>query len=363
MGIQSAANMCPFQFELVIACDAMRFDDAPCERDSDDDDDDEENDKDDEDTNGDVEDTLGDVVKHRVKGNGLRHVSVALSPSKVPRGRETFDFQHVDSAQHQQLLQMVSLHWLKAPLDYKISALSLVSAVRHLREQSLRHEFDAHSGTVPQEIVATICDFELSASDVGAHICSILDTQSMGIHSHSLRQDLKCINDAFQQFVRTEERESLHHRRLCMFVDRRRSDYERPQHRFSDSVTFYAPKGSDELRVPENGCLFSETFFDLSRKCVIPESGDDDKSSVTCRTTAGNVLIFSFHVISPDVTRCYLYRQGQSIRFLPRDIKDVLPRLFADSPENLRFVKNEEHISALAARLNFSDKLFDAWYN
>ena len=87
------------------------------------------------------------------------------------------------------------------------------------------------------------------------------------------------------------------------------------------------------------------------------------QSTVNCRSPIGNVLIFSFHAISADVMRCYLFRGGQSIRFLPRDIKHVLPRMFVQRPDNKRFLDDEDRIAELAARLKFEDTHFRAWYS
>merc|ERR1712087_798197 len=97
-------------------------------------------------------------------------------------------------------------------------------------------------------IAATICEYELANSDISPLMCSVFDSQSKALK----RTDLEKSAGAFREFVSSKSK-SLHRRRLCMFVDRRCSDYEQPQHRFSDVVTFYAPpEGADEVRVSQD---------------------------------------------------------------------------------------------------------------
>lgn len=40
------------------------------------------------------------------------------------------------------------------------------------------------------------------------------------------------------------------------------------------------------------------------------------------------LMTFSFHVKSEDVIKLYLYHNAQSMRFMPEDIKNILPLLF-----------------------------------
>lgn len=224
-------------------------------------------------------------------------------------------------------------------------------------------------------IAGIISDYELSDNDVCSYLGAMLDTQSQTLQ----KDDAEKIDDAFREFVRSEKNGSVCGRRVCLFVDRRCSDYEQPQHRFSDSVTFFAPpKGADAVRESEGG-IIGETFFDLSQKCLIPSvagfDGDRqgrwssmrDRVRRSCVTSlspcGGKVVTFSFHVVSAEVVRCYLYRNGQCIRFLPRDIKAVLPKHFAQSPENMCFLEDAERVAEMSARLSFTDTHFDAWYH
>ena len=129
----------------------------------------------------------------------------------------------------------------------------------------------------------------------------------------------------------------------------------------------------------------SEAFFDLTQKCVIPKIGYLDganeamqtmhlspkerlrQSTISCRTAVpkGSVFIFSFHVSAKDRIKCYLFRDAQCIRFLPQDIKLILPHLFNldSNRRNAEFVQNDTLVDDLIPRLNYTDKLFDSWFN
>ena len=48
-------------------------------------------------------------------------------------------------------------------------------------------------------------------------------------------------------------------------------------------------------------------------------------------------MMLSFYVKSKDVIKLYLYLNGQCMRFMPEDIKNVLPMLF-----NMEYGDNEE---------------------
>merc|ERR1712087_89591 len=184
-------------------------------------------------------------------------------------------------------------------------------------------------------------DLSKASHTVGVSLCLNENERS----HEQYRDDLERIIGAFRDFLHATG--SIRHRRLCMFVDRRRRDDEKQQH--GDLVTFYKPpKGANEL---EEQSPAGEDFFGLSRSknCLFPHDE--------------HMLTFSFHVISADIVRCYLNRGGHHIRFLPGDIKDILPSFFTERQDNTQFLKNEEHICTLVARLKYYDKFFRAWYD
>ena len=45
----------------------------------------------------------------------------------------------------------------------------------------------------------------------------------------------------------------------------------------------------------------------------------------------GEMLVFSFHVLGAEEIRCYLFCNGQFLRFHPNDVVNILPKLYKDS--------------------------------
>ena len=45
----------------------------------------------------------------------------------------------------------------------------------------------------------------------------------------------------------------------------------------------------------------------------------------------GQMLVFSFHVLNAEEIRCYLFCNGQCLRFHPNDVVNIIPELFQDS--------------------------------
>merc|ERR1712154_501383 len=57
----------------------------------------------------------------------------------------------------------------------------------------------------------------------------------------------------------------------------------------------------------------------------------------------GSVMTLSFHVKQENVIKLYLYMNGQCIRFMPEDVKAVLPVLFnMEFGDNKQWIKTKE---------------------
>ena len=56
----------------------------------------------------------------------------------------------------------------------------------------------------------------------------------------------------------------------------------------------------------------------------------------------GQMFVISFHIISKDEIRCYLFYQGQCFRFYGEDLINVLPLFFVDS-KKARDIVNQIH--------------------
>ena len=71
-------------------------------------------------------------------------------------------------------------------------------------------------------------------------------------------------------------------------------------------------------------------------------------------------MIFSFHIDAEDEISCYLWYQGQCIRFLPDDIDTVLPEIFVSSLENHKFITRRQQKKS--DKIRYYDRHFHRWY-
>merc|ERR1712079_30504 len=90
-------------------------------------------------------------------------------------------------------------------------------------------------------------------------------------------------------------------------------------------------------------------FFHNSKQSVIPnpdaDPNDEENELETQKLTAvstGPQITLSFHVESEESVRCYFYINGQCTRFMPADLKMLLPLFFEDSKENREFANSDE---------------------
>ena len=138
--------------------------------------------------------------------------------------------------------------------------------------------------------------------------------------------------------------------------------------------------------IPSNA--LSEWYIGASKVCLLPDLNFGDGSQyINPRTAAndgdgveskvdettvdhvakfvnigsktavnGSLLTLSFHVKQEDVIKLYLCSNGQTIRFMPGDLRDVLPVLFnMDYKGNAEWIKQkkivEQHIGKLQEQL------------
>eukprot|EP01083_Nonionella_stella_P019174 53300_1 len=165
----------------------------------------------------------------------------------------------------------------------------------------------------------------------------------------------------------TEEQqyEYLHRKRLIVTIDRRVSKNDEKEDTedesnedTEDDIWMYEPPNATDI--PRNAV--PESYINSSVTCLIPpQRGAKDHFN-------GDLLTFSFHVKEEDQIKCYLFYCGLVIRFLPEDIKTVLPKIFnMEYPGNQEFVdgKTEKHsddkVDDVIARM--SKRLVDTKFN
>eukprot|EP01084_Bolivina_argentea_P107933 192921_1 len=175
----------------------------------------------------------------------------------------------------------------------------------------------------------------------------------------------------------------LYKKRMISFVDRRESKLLDGK---KDSIYVYKPP-ENCAHIPRDVCGL--WFISASRTSLLPDMkyGNGEKalkekiinlnatkeellksnidSGSHCKA---GLLTISFHVKSKDEVKMYLYFNGQMIRFMPKDIKIILPLLFnmeyGDNKGFLkRFLANKEGEDEMIKYMSdfVKDKHFDTW--
>ena len=174
------------------------------------------------------------------------------------------------------------------------------------------------------------------------------------------------VSRLYQQFLKNNKLESVvdgisffHRKRLIIMVDRRDRVNE------EDEVFMYEPPESVQ-NIPLDAV--PEWYINSSRVTILPdmrfgdgkeaqslfqhEDGGPLKEKLSAEDAAkfqnigagfhceGSMLMFSFHAKQENVIKLYLYCRGQCIRFMPEDIRTLLPVLF-----NMEYGNNAEWIA------------------
>merc|ERR1712241_454778 len=163
--------------------------------------------------------------------------------------------------------------------------------------------------------------------------------------------------------------------RFNALIDRRKPDDKENKGKNisdKDELIFYDPP-SNANKLPQ-GQRSSMAYFNASRTVLIPGSGDDvngddqkkkdlAKVKTSLEGCKGAMMTLSFHVESADEIRCYLYLNGKCIRFMPRDIIDVLPFFFHPEVAGNKDWKTSEEALELVAEIqkNLVDGRFGAF--
>ncbi len=128
-----------------------------------------------------------------------------------------------------------------------------------------------------------------------------------------------------------------HRKRLCIIVDRRVPKNEvNNETETNNEIYLYEPPVFNEI--PSN--YVREWYVESSYKCIIPRRSDN----ITSKTTlSGWINLFSFHIEQDDEIKSYFYREGQMVRFMPNDIKNLFTHLFdLNRFQNKMYVNSKE---------------------
>jgi len=160
----------------------------------------------------------------------------------------------------------------------------------------------------------------------------------------------------------------MHNKRIIGLVDRRHQVADKNQ---ADDHIFMFEPPKKARNIPNNA--LPEWYIGASKMVLLPDmkfgddsddskspnnANDDQKEKVKKSeefTTigasfgaAGSVLTLSIHAKQENVIKMYLFCNGQCIRFMPSDIKVILPILFNMDEntqmgrDNIEYIKNKE---------------------
>lgn len=141
--------------------------------------------------------------------------------------------------------------------------------------------------------------------------------------------------------------------RFCSVLDLRKShdddgkkeEEDGNEEKEDGNLFVFEPEAASAKVHPNPSAL---NFFHNSRHSIIPNpepsGGDDEKEAdpMLNAKTLGPHILLSFHVEAADNMRCYIHINAQCTRFLPEDLKMLLPLFFEESQDNLNFVKSPE---------------------
>merc|ERR1712130_789526 len=180
--------------------------------------------------------------------------------------------------------------------------------------------------------------------------------------------------------------------RFCSFIDRRKPDdkdnKDKEIFEKDEIIIFEPPNDCNQFPEDKQQPLF---YFDTARTCIIPnmtypkeeevqtnndddeDDDDSDQKDVELNRTItsmsacnGAMMTLSFHVEAIDEIRCYLYMNGQAMRFMPEDIVKVLPKFFDPQfRDNFKWTPHNKEAQKLIARMNgkLKDSKFEAFLN
>eukprot|EP01083_Nonionella_stella_P168008 566068_1 len=175
-------------------------------------------------------------------------------------------------------------------------------------------------------------------------------------------QESRIFHEIFQNFVKENDLKGsgksayLHQKRLITMIDRRPSkkDASKPDH-----IWMYEPP-DDCQNIPNNAV--PEWYINASATCLAPKSKKDEAFGVIDHCKQGT-LTLSFHVKRETVIKCYLFWNGGMMRFMPDDIKNVLPQLFNPDKHPKRNEKGEKALDDQIKEMKekLVDEEFDAF--
>jgi len=155
--------------------------------------------------------------------------------------------------------------------------------------------------------------------------------------THPLREMFRCTEDV-KRVV-----DNKRCKRTVFIIDRRKNNKEkaknteykesdqkqRPKTDRGDKVYLFKPLNFGQFEENQQKLVHAELHHN-SIKSIVPRPASKAADYGATDSLRGRMLVFSFHIMSKDEVRCYLFYQGQCFRFLGEDLLNVLPTFFVN---------------------------------
>jgi len=181
-------------------------------------------------------------------------------------------------------------------------------------------------------------DKKFTKSEVPKDVKQILDAADL--NNKAVQWDgtaaIRDLKGAYDEVRNNSEEEQFpQFTRFCSILDFR-ADEEK-----EDNLFVFEPEDGSK-KIHKNAMALN--YVQNSRRSVLPnpDSKDDEDSQLLTAMTTGPQFMLSFQVEAADNMRCYLYINGQFTRFLPEDLKMMLPNFFVQSEDNEKFTESDE---------------------
>ena len=160
-------------------------------------------------------------------------------------------------------------------------------------------------------------------------------------------------------------------RRFCAVIDRRKPEDGKNEKDIaaSDELIMFEPP-SDCSQIAADPDRHWLRFFETSRQCIVPQAdykrrrGNKSRNTITSLSDFGGAMMaLSFHAESASNIRCYLYANGQHLRFFPADVVNILPNFFDSGFGDNAAWKESEEAQQLVAEMGgkLRDEQFEAF--
>ena len=133
------------------------------------------------------------------------------------------------------------------------------------------------------------------------------------------------------------------------------------------------PQPPVECNTIPSGRHVAEWYFESTKKCLIPgkyfgdekKENDDlqpeEKTITSDDAVGGKLITFSFHCEKKDQIKCYMYWNGQCVRFYPQDIIQIFKYMFVPKQYE-RFKQSKNWKDIMQDMILFKDCPFETFY-